>query len=335
VQLVEASGGSAAQLFNAAQVPWREDASSDYILDGASYSKLYSAATRLHGDECFGFLGPGRFPSGTFSIFCEYLLPARTLGEALERAAGFFTWMQKLQHRSAELKPHIPFTTDDELATLYFIGQSSSASRVFITQRAIASGLSSWLAFLDWLTGMHIPLLQIQLQGRCQLDEQKYQHIFKAPLHFQQQSNACVISAQYLQAPIVHTQQTLEDFLRQAPYHLVGRYERDSMPDSLSNQIKQMLDSDAAGKWPNLDQIAQTLEMTAHKMRQELEKEGCNFQTVKDEARLLFAFKQLHDHQIALDAIAHGLGFEETSAFERAFGKWAGLSPQRYRALLT
>lgn len=334
LQLAQSRGVKAQQLFAAANLPFDPKDDSDNKLDAASYSRLYSAAIALDGDECFGFFGPGRMPCGTFSVFCEYILPARTLAEALQRASTFFNWMQKLQHRSAEQKPHIAYTLREDIATLYFVNQSSAASSVFITQRAIASAFSSWLRFLGWLIGTEIPLLEVRFQGRCQLDEGKYQRIFKAPLRYQQPSNTCVISAHFLDAPIVHSQESLEQFLRLAPYHLVGSLERDSRKNSISNRVKQLLAADLSKRLPGCEKIARQLSSSPRNLRAGLEREGTSLQQLKDEVRLSTAIEALRTPTISIADIAQQQGFDDIEAFARAFKKWTGLDPERYRRQL-
>ncbi|MNT52444.1 DNA-binding transcriptional regulator AraC [compost metagenome] len=44
------------------------------------------------------------------------------------------------------------------------------------------------------------------------------------------------------------------------------------------------------------------------------------------------AFEQLRQSDASISDIAEQLGFQEPSAFHRAFKKWTGESPGRYRA---
>ncbi|MCY1462508.1 Helix-turn-helix domain protein [compost metagenome] len=48
--------------------------------------------------------------------------------------------------------------------------------------------------------------------------------------------------------------------------------------------------------------------------------------------RRAVAFEQLRGSQASIGDIAEQLGFQEPSAFHRAFKKWTGESPGRYRA---
>lgn len=332
VQLVQAKGCKPERLYDQAGLAYNTDEEADeQPLDAPGYSRLYSEATRVVGDECFGFLGPGRIPCGTLSVFCEYLLPAHTLGEALERASSFFNWMQKLQHRNADIKAHVPYSSSENVATLFFINQSSNLSSVFISQRAIASALSSWLNFLAWLIRKPLPLLDVQLQGRCQLDEERYRRIFKAPLRYQQAHNACRVSADLLKAPVQHNQQTLEEFLRLAPYHLVGSSERDSSAYSISSKIKQLLGDDFSRKPPGVDKTAKLLSIPPNALRRGLEREGTSFAMLKEEAHLEATIRLLGDGALNLDEIAVRMGFEDPNALNRGFKKWTGLTARQYR----
>jgi AraC-like DNA-binding protein len=52
---------------------------------------------------------------------------------------------------------------------------------------------------------------------------------------------------------------------------------------------------------------------------------------VLDEARLALAERYLAGGQVALGEIAFLLGFSEVSNFHRAFRRWTGKTPARYR----
>ncbi len=59
---------------------------------------------------------------------------------------------------------------------------------------------------------------------------------------------------------------------------------------------------------------------------------GCSYQEIKDEVRRGVAFEQLRESRASISDIAEQLGFQEPSAFHRAFKKWTGESQGRYQA---
>jgi AraC-like DNA-binding protein len=66
-------------------------------------------------------------------------------------------------------------------------------------------------------------------------------------------------------------------------------------------------------------------------LRRRLEREGSAYQAIKNEVRLGVAFKQLRSSARSIGEIAKLVGFQEISAFHRAFKKWTGESSGRYR----
>ncbi|MNE62544.1 Urease operon transcriptional activator [compost metagenome] len=74
--------------------------------------------------------------------------------------------------------------------------------------------------------------------------------------------------------------------------------------------------------------------MTPTAFRRQLEREGFSFQELKHEARRAIAFEHLHDDRLSISEIALRAGFQESSAFHRAFRQWTGESPGQFRQRL-
>jgi AraC-like DNA-binding protein len=62
-----------------------------------------------------------------------------------------------------------------------------------------------------------------------------------------------------------------------------------------------------------------------------LSREGVTFQALLAEVRHHLARQYLGGGQISLAEISLLLGFSESSAFQRAFRKWSGVTPSVYR----
>lgn len=79
--------------------------------------------------------------------------------------------------------------------------------------------------------------------------------------------------------------------------------------------------ADLAGLRPE-----QHLSPSTFRKGRKLEREGCSYQEIKDEVRRGVAFEQLRLSNASIGDIAEQLGFQEPSAFHRAFKKWTGES---------
>ncbi len=74
--------------------------------------------------------------------------------------------------------------------------------------------------------------------------------------------------------------------------------------------------------------------MTARTLRRNLTAEWYSFQHLKNEWRRDQAINLLGDSTYTISQIALRVGFSEPAAFTRAFKKWTGVSPRRYRQSL-
>jgi AraC-like DNA-binding protein len=83
----------------------------------------------------------------------------------------------------------------------------------------------------------------------------------------------------------------------------------------------------------NQDHLASEIGMSSRTMRRRLAHEATSFQQLLDDCRMrqaVLEFQARPDASIA--AIALRLGYAEHSTFTRAFTRWAGMPPQKFRA---
>ena len=73
--------------------------------------------------------------------------------------------------------------------------------------------------------------------------------------------------------------------------------------------------------------------MSVPTLRRRLRGEGQSFGTIKDELRFVAAERLLQENSLSVAEVAAELGYSEPSAFYRAFHKWMGQSPGRFRKI--
>ena len=81
----------------------------------------------------------------------------------------------------------------------------------------------------------------------------------------------------------------------------------------------------------DLASVARALDVSARLLQRRLAAEGLIFRAVVDDARRELAKQYLADRDQSLANIALLLGFSEQAAFQRAFVRWTGVTPGRYR----
>jgi AraC-like DNA-binding protein len=80
-----------------------------------------------------------------------------------------------------------------------------------------------------------------------------------------------------------------------------------------------------------LEDVAREFHVSPTTLRRRLDAEGTSYQGIKDELRRDAAVHHLCGTRLSIADIASALGFQETSAFHRAFKRWSGVQPGEYR----
>lgn len=82
---------------------------------------------------------------------------------------------------------------------------------------------------------------------------------------------------------------------------------------------------------PSLPTVVATLHLTTRTLQRRLDEEGTSFSALLAEVRRERALELMRRSGMDNAAIAWTLGFEDASAFSRAFKSWTGLSPRQHR----
>jgi AraC-like DNA-binding protein len=102
-------------------------------------------------------------------------------------------------------------------------------------------------------------------------------------------------------------------------------------PDEDLVERTRTLLSDAANRFPDLEQVAGTLGVASRTLRRQLSKRGTTFQALRDEIRRAYAITLLEQSAVGIDQVAHELNYADAATFVRAFQRWTGESPSTYR----
>ncbi len=303
----------------------REGADWQPEISAMQYTRIYQQALSLLQDETFG-LHPDRVVSpGAFRMMCYCLIPCQNLGGAIKRATEFYKTF--FDDHSAL---YANFT--DAHARVGYLDMGGRGDHR--TDAADAYGLSVWHRFFGWLTGRPIELKRVDFRGDPPENLEKYEELFACPLYFNQNSNLMYFDAECLRYPLVHTEQSLEEFLRTAPYQLLTMTP-EHHHNSLVSQVRAMIGHDFSQGFPSFETISAALHMSAPTLRRRLKEEGTSFQQLKDHCRCEAAKGYLTRRDMSINQVAQEMGFTDPSAFHRSFKKWTGQTPGEYRADLS
>jgi AraC-like DNA-binding protein len=102
--------------------------------------------------------------------------------------------------------------------------------------------------------------------------------------------------------------------------------------DSTATQVRREVTSALASGEAQQSLVARRLAMTPRTMQRRLAVEGTSFAEIVEAVRRERAELLLSDMNLTASEVAFLLGFSEPAAFFRAFSRWTGETPQRWRA---
>jgi AraC-like DNA-binding protein len=101
--------------------------------------------------------------------------------------------------------------------------------------------------------------------------------------------------------------------------------------DSTALRVCAVLIQLPHGGYPDQDTIAARLHMSSRTLARKLRDDGGSFQQLLDDTRRRDACELIENTQLELQEVATRLGYRNPANFTRAFRKWMGESPSRYR----
>jgi AraC-like DNA-binding protein len=297
----------------------------DHLLDqtnarvpATAYSALWLAVARELDDEFFG-LDRRSMKVGSFALICQAVLSCADLDRALKRMLrGFSLFLDdvhaELDLEGSEAVVRIANRIEDE------------ADRRFAdeTLMILVHGL------LCWLAGRRIPLTHVAFTHARPSYAREYALMYCEQLTFGAPQTTMAFEGRVLSGPVVQNAATLQRFLRTAPQSVFLKYRNE---ESWGSRLRRRLRGSVGDPeaWPTLEEMAAEFGTTATTLRRRLERESTSYQAIKDDLRSDVAIDFLCNSSLSVDEIGARIGFQDASAFHRAFKRWNGVQPGEYR----
>jgi AraC-like DNA-binding protein len=156
-----------------------------------------------------------------------------------------------------------------------------------------------------------------------------YEELFECPVRFGQERNVIFFESRILDEPQPFVDEPLHSLLKVRADELL----RDARERrTLTSRVRDLLEHDENLATATLTRTAQRLGMSESGLRRRLREENTSWTNTLDDARREIAMRMLRMPDIPIKQIAEDTGFSEPSAFHRAFRRWTGSTPARFRA---
>lgn len=154
-----------------------------------------------------------------------------------------------------------------------------------------------------------------------------YVRFFDAPVHFDRDAVTLVLPRADMEIPLPGACAELARINDNLAASYVARLDRDDVVANTRAQIIDRLPGGDVGKRT----VAASLGISESTLRNRLAEHGTGFHELLDSVRSELACSYLSQSRMSVTEVAFLLGFTDVSNFTRAFKRWTGMSPSRFR----
>jgi len=311
---LEQAGVDSARVF--AALGMRETLSNDPLkrLPLETVTRLFRASVDATGDPYFGLAVARAMHPSALHALGYGLLASASLRDFCTRVQRYFRLVS--QTSRVEL-----VESDTELRL----------STIPLVEVAPESG-DAWLGMLHRLIRLLYhddfrPLAVELVHDAPEAGDAPYVEFFGAPVRFSRAAATLVLARSDLDVPLRGACPELAQFNDMLAASYLARRDRADTVANVRARIVELLPSGECSK----RRVAAALGMSASSLQQRLTERGTSFHVLVNEIRREHACSYLRQSGVSVTEITFLLGFADASNFTRAFKRWTGVSPTRFR----
>ncbi|NBF09176.1 AraC family transcriptional regulator [Pseudomonas sp. Fl4BN1] len=153
--------------------------------------------------------------------------------------------------------------------------------------------------------------------------------LLDSPLVDAAESNCIVFAAHWLSHACA-LQGCSEDVLSFFREHIHALC-TDQGASSFHDKVRRLLEQHMGEQAPSLELVASRLYLSPRSVQRRLAQEQVVFSDLLEQVRHALALERMRQPGTRIDNLADSLGYADSAAFSKAFKRWTGLSPLRYR----
>lgn len=296
------------------------DVSNPYAEIGLKqYCDLFEIASAATGDDNFGLRFGQAFKPRYLGLIGYIAVNSPTLYAAVSRLVDYFPTHQ----------------TQSVLSVFEYQGLLCLSYRVLdprIRMRRQDAELSLGMfcnVFRHCLGARWAPL-EVWFEHHKPDCPDEHERCFGAPVKFNKRTNGILFLPEALKTIVPGADPYLLTLLEEP---VRERDQRRAAPEYTLETIRQRVRERLGTTHCSVVDIAADFDMSVHTFRNVLRNNQAQFDALVGSVRRELAVKYVGGSDRQLTEVALELGYSEQSAFSRAFRRWTGLSPRRYRSL--
>jgi AraC-like DNA-binding protein len=288
----------------------------DARISMAQAGALWQKAYQLTGDPDLSLHAVEALEFGAYKVIDFMVSHAKTVGDGFGKISEYFPLINTTVS--------LPITkTDDEIS----FGLQPNTHEAPISRAYAEYTFGACYLRVRTSTGEFKPE-RIEFTHDMPASTSEHERIFGCPVIFGAKELRLVFSYQVWEQKAINPNPQLLDVLNQHARMLL-----DAMPEAgdLAADVRKAVLDQLRGGSPTLEHVGKQLGMSGRTLQRRLKEELLSYTDLLDELREGMAKEYLADRDISICEVAFLLGFSEQSAFNRAFKRWTGQTPLKFR----
>ncbi len=249
------------------------------------------------------------------------------VGYAMFHSRDLRSALLRLAHYMRILSEAVVFRVEESADQTMLVWQLHPS--MVALRHPVELGVALVVTLAREITGIEIVPTSVELPSSRPTSLAPYRAAFRCPVLFDRPVASVAFSRRQMDLPAAATDSTLAGYLDElAAKTLAPLVERDK---DVVTAVRSALWAVLTNGRPDLCGIAKEMGISERTLQRRLADEGSSFSVVIDDMRQQLADELLVDRRMAISEVAFLLGYSEPSAFQRAFRRWHGVSPRRFR----
>jgi AraC-like DNA-binding protein len=285
---------------------------------------LWLNAMHVTKDPAFGLHFGESLQLSALGVVGQLILSSKTVGEALTQAAQMIYLVTDVLSMRVTRK-------GKSISIRFFEAKGSG-----VDQNAVQQLMEFFIVFtiheLDGLVLEKIVPLKGKFPLNKEVDIREYERVLRCKP--QRKTDECVLEfdGRYWDEPILTANYELQCQLLEKVSRRTSFSAKEIL---LSERVLTYLTSNAYLGIASLEDMAANFNSSPRTLQRRLQEEGVSFQQLADSVRKSTALHFLQSGKYPVKEVSHILGYNELSAFTRAFKRWTGKTPGDFQKATT
>ncbi len=290
-------------------------------ISAEKFDKVLDYCIHQTGSNDISIQVASHFHPGMFDVLGYAIMSSNTLQDALGRIAQY----NRVISNTSQL------SVIEEGASLIFdvdvFTYEDSGSQV-LSRELTETTLTIIVQFSRNLIGQNLMLHKVVFSyPKPDYDTQYLSDFFQCELEYDKPTSQIVFDLEQANVQLLGGNPLITQTYEKLLNEFLSRVNRDDLSHVIMAKICDVLPLGA----PSQTDIAKQLNMSLRNLQRKLHDQGTSFKDILENTRKKLTLDYIEQKDLSLSEISYLVGFSNTSNFNRAFKRWTGKAPGKYR----